>query len=193
MQGVIGEVRLFAGNFAPRTWAFCQGQLMAISSNTALFSIVGTTYGGDGRTTFKLPDFRGRNPLGTGTGPGLNTIALGSTGGIEDYNLTTLTMASHNHIINAGGLTGSVKLNCKNGAGDTDEPGGANVAQSENDAGDDFADAASASAYMGPAAVIFGGSVTMNLTGQGQSIDNIEPRMGLNYIICMTGIYPSRS
>ena len=193
MQGVIGEVRLFAGNFAPRTWAFCQGQLMAISTNTALFSIIGTTYGGDGRTTFKLPDYRGRDPLGTGTGPGLNTIALGATGGIEDYNLTTLTMASHNHIINASALTGSLKLPANSGAGDADSPSGASFAQKENNAGDDYADAASATSAMGPAAVIFGGSVTMDNFGQGQSVDNIEPRLGLNYIICMQGIYPSRS
>ena len=193
MQGVIGEVRLFAGNFAPRTWALCQGQLLAIASNTALFSIVGTTYGGDGRTTFKLPDFRGRDPLGTGTGPGLNTIALGATGGIEDWNMTTLTMGAHNHIINASTLSATVKLPCENGPGNTDGPTTAYFAQLENDAGDDWADASAATKVMGPAAVIFGGSVTMSTEGQGQSVDNIEPRLRLNYIICMQGIYPSRS
>lgn len=193
MNGVIGEVRLFAGNFAPRTWAFCQGQLLAISSNTALFSILGTTYGGDGRTTFKLPDYRGRNPLGTGNGPGLGDMALGAQGGIEEYQLNALTMASHTHIVNASQLTGSVSWRNANGSGDIDEPGNNNWAQAENDAGDDFASSAEATSLMGPAAVIMGGSVTLGNTGNGSSIDNIEPRMGLNYIVCMQGVYPSRS
>ena len=77
-EGMIGEVRLFAGNFAPRGWALCQGQLLAIRSNSALFSILGTTYGGDGRSTFGLPDLRGRVPVGTGTGPGLSNVRLGA-------------------------------------------------------------------------------------------------------------------
>ena len=76
-EGFIGEVKLFAGNFAPRGWALCQGQLLAINQNQSLFSIIGTTYGGDGRTTFALPDLRGRAPLGTGSGPGLTPVSLG--------------------------------------------------------------------------------------------------------------------
>ena len=82
-DGMIGEVRMFAGNFAPRTWAFCEGQLLPISSYQALFSILGTTYGGDGRTTFALPDLRGRVPVGTGNGPGLSPQRLGQRSGTE--------------------------------------------------------------------------------------------------------------
>ena len=87
MEPFIGQVMLFAGNFAPRGWAFCEGQLMAISSNAALFSILGTTYGGDGRTTFALPDLRGRVPIGPGTGPGLPTYRLGQRGGLANTQL----------------------------------------------------------------------------------------------------------
>ena len=74
MEGTIGEIRGFAGNFAPRTWSFCEGQFVSISANQALFSIIGTTYGGDGRTTFALPDLRGRTPISSGSGPGLSTV-----------------------------------------------------------------------------------------------------------------------
>lgn len=81
----LGEISLFAGNFAPRGWAFCDGQLLAISQNTALFSLLGTTYGGDGRTTFALPDLRGRVPLHPGTGPGLTARTLGESGGVEEH------------------------------------------------------------------------------------------------------------
>jgi microcystin-dependent protein len=95
----IGEVGLFANNFAPRGWAFCDGQLLPISENTALFSILGTTYGGDGRTTFGLPDLRGRTAIGEGTGPGLSNQHLGQKGGVEDVTLTGAQMASHDHTL----------------------------------------------------------------------------------------------
>ena len=95
----IGEIRMFAGNFAPRGWAFCDGQLLPISQNTALFSILGTTYGGDGRTTFGLPDLRGRVPVHAGRGPGLSDIRLGQKGGAETSTLTVANMPNHNHDI----------------------------------------------------------------------------------------------
>ena len=98
MEGTIGGIRGFAGNFAPRAWAFCEGQLIAIAQNTALFSILGTTYGGDGRTTFGLPDLRGRIPISAGTGPGLSTHKLGSRSGIEDVTLNILNLPNHFHL-----------------------------------------------------------------------------------------------
>ena len=102
-EAFIGEVKLFAGNFAPRGWALCEGQLLAISSNSALFSILGTTYGGDGRTTFALPDLRGRAPIAPGTGPGLPTIRLGDKSGNVSVNkgdgAKTLPTLSLNYII----------------------------------------------------------------------------------------------
>ena len=102
MEGTIGEIRMFAGNFAPRYWAFCQAQLISIASNTALFSILGTTYGGNGQTTFGLPDFRGRVAVGVGTGPGLSNVVLGEMGGSSTITLTTNNMPAHNHTATAG-------------------------------------------------------------------------------------------
>src|SRR6188472_303063 len=102
----IGMIVMFAGNFAPRNWAFCDGQLLSIAQNTALFSILGTTYGGNGQTTFALPDFRGRVAVGTGTGPGLSNISLGEVAGEASVTLISTQMPQHNHTIsgNAGGL-----------------------------------------------------------------------------------------
>eukprot|EP01060_Flectonema_neradi_P035489 TRINITY_DN6545_c1_g1_i1.p1 TRINITY_DN6545_c1_g1~~TRINITY_DN6545_c1_g1_i1.p1 ORF type:complete len:137 (+),score=29.09 TRINITY_DN6545_c1_g1_i1:32-412(+) len=97
VEGMLGEVRLFAGNFAPRSWAFCDGQLLPIAQNTALFSILGTTYGGDGVTTFALPDLRGRVPLGPRNGPGLSYRQLGQKGGEENHQLSVSEMPNHSH------------------------------------------------------------------------------------------------
>ncbi|MBD3756388.1 MAG: phage tail protein, partial [Gammaproteobacteria bacterium] len=93
----VGEIRMFAGNFAPRGWAFCDGQLLAVSQNDALFSLLGTIYGGDGRTTFGLPDMRGRIPVHQGSGPGLSPRRLGSKSGAETETLTVNQMPSHTH------------------------------------------------------------------------------------------------
>ena len=91
----IAEIRIFAGNFAPRSWAFCNGQLLPISQNTALFSLVGTTYGGDGRTTFGVPNLQGRAPMHAGNGPGLSSRRLGESGGVETVTLTETQMPNH--------------------------------------------------------------------------------------------------
>src|ERR1051325_7890057 len=97
----LGEIRLFAGNFAPRGYAFCNGQLLAISQNTALFSLLGTTYGGNGETTFALPDLRGRGPNRFGQGPGLANSVQGQIGGTENVTLLTGNLPAHNHTVNA--------------------------------------------------------------------------------------------
>jgi microcystin-dependent protein len=97
----VGEIRMFAGNFAPRGWSFCNGQLMAISQNSALFSLIGTIYGGDGRTTFALPDLRGRVPLHAGEAPGLSHYALGQRGGAEQVALSVEHLPNHNHALMA--------------------------------------------------------------------------------------------
>src|SRR5690606_18132066 len=98
MEEFIGVVKIFAGNFAPRGWAFCQGQIMSIAQNTALFSLLGTTYGGNGQTTFGLPDLRGRVAIGTGAGPGLTNIVGGQVGGLEKVTLTINELPAHTHV-----------------------------------------------------------------------------------------------
>ena len=189
MEGVLAEIRLFAGNFAPRNWAYCQGQLLSINSNQALFSLLGTTYGGDGRTTFGLPDLRGRTAVGAGHGPGLGNINLGQRSGVEWTYLTANQNAAHTHqvINNVSGIT---HIPCGD-AGDTDTCVGAYPAPKENNAGDDWTTAPNAN--MGPAAIQFGGSLTALPSGASQAINNRQPFLGMNYVICMQGIFPSRS
>jgi len=181
MEGTIGEVILFAGNFAPRNWAFCNGQLLAIASNTALFSILGITYGGDGRTTFALPDLRGRVPVSAGTGPGLSTHWLGSRSGTETVTLTHLQIPSHTHSAQS-----IIETPCYAGDGNEDTPAGNYLA---NDAGRPKEFNATADSYMAP----FKNFVTIGYTGGSQPHTNMSPYLTLNYIICLQGVFPSRS
>src|SRR5215212_9817165 len=107
MEGYIAEIRLFAGNFAPRGWAFCAGQILSIASNTALFSLLGTTFGGNGQTTFGLPDLRGRVAVGPGQGPGLPSYDLGQMAGETTHTLIINEMPAHNHQAQAAGNSGA--------------------------------------------------------------------------------------
>jgi len=168
----IAEIRIFAGNFAPRGWAFCQGQLFPISQNTALFSLVGTTYGGDGRTTLGLPNLQGRAPMHPGNGPGLTSRRLGERSGNETITLTDAQIPSHNHtmIINDG-VTGDSNL-----------PGGNVFAKSA---------VPTASVYSTVEPTIKGGELSS--VGEDQSHNNMQPFLGLYYIIALVGLYPSRS
>lgn len=173
----VAEVKIFAGNFAPRSYAFCNGQLLPIAQNTALFSLVGTTYGGDGRTTMGLPNLQGRAPMHPGHGPGLSTRRLGETGGVENVTLSVAQMPNHFHQAKvttqlateddpaddaylAAGKTGATKLYSKNSA----PFGGKLVA------------AAVPNAYAGP------GPHT-----------NMQPYQALNFIIALVGTYPPRN
>lgn len=178
MEGYfIAQVMLFAGNFAPRNWALCQGQLMAISENDALFALIGTTYGGDGRTTFALPDLRGRSPIGTGQGAGLSSFPLGAKGGINDVTLTTNNLAQHTH-----GATMSVAASTGNGTANT--PNQNVPANTPNPV---YAPAAGASAHLG------GVSATAGQTGGSQPVNVVQPYLAMNFVICLYGIFPSRS
>ena len=195
MEGTIGEVRLFAGNFAPRSWAFCEGQLLAISSNTALFSILGTTYGGDGRTTFALPDLRGRVPLGPGNGPGLTSYREGQKGGAETVTLNVTQMPSHNHATTNQNLSITLVGNSANGS--TADPGGKYLARSVKDEGrGNFEDIFTYSETQDntpiSGATISGQVTTLN-NGGNQSHTNMQPFLAIYYIICLQGIFPSRS
>jgi microcystin-dependent protein len=178
MEGYIGQLIMFAGNFAPRNWAFCQGQLMAISQNTALFSILGTTYGGNGVTTFGLPDLRGRVPVGTGQGPGLSNIILGEMSGEPTHTLISTEMPQHNHLIN-GNNSGLA-----NSAAPTSNSLGIGVVPSSNTPVNMYNNAAPNTALNAQSCGFAGGS---------QPHNNMQPYLGMNYIICLSGIFPSRN
>ncbi len=171
MEGTIAEIRLFAGTFAPRSWAFCNGQILSIASNTALFSLLGTTYGGNGTTTFALPDLRGRAAIHTGTGSGLSSRTLGQTGGAETVTLTAAQMPSHTHA-----------LLPSTGTPNTASPAGA------------FLPVGSSRIYAsaGPAGMALAGASIGN-AGSSLPHENMQPFLAVNYIICTAGIFPSRN
>ncbi len=192
MEGTIGEIRMFAGTFAPRNWAFCQGQLMAISQNTALFSILGTTYGGNGQTTFGLPDLRSRIPVGTGQGPGLSNISLGEVSGTETVTLLTTQMPAHTHTATAT-VTGTVTPKCFEDAGLGDDP--ANAFPAVSSAGNKIYTSAAQQpdAAMGSSPIAATATVTIGIAGNSQPVPIRNPYLGMNYIICIFGIFPSRN
>ena len=171
----IGEITLFAGNYAPRGWAFCQGQLLSIAQNTALFSILGTTYGGDGQTTFALPDLRGRAPIGPGQGPGLPPYYLGELGGEPTHTLIYPEMPAHSHAAQASGVAAG---------GTSASPGGGTWASST--ARDTLYSNAA------PDSPMAAGNITVGAAGNSQPHNNMPPYLGVNYIIALEGFYPSR-
>ena len=186
-EQLLGSIMLFAGNFAPRQWAFCDGQLLAISSNDALFSILGTTYGGDGRTTFGLPDLRGRRPIGPRHGPGLSDYRLGQRGGAEVVTLTTNQIPSHNHA-----AVGTVLAN--NADGNTNDPDGANFAVAKTTTPNATVDTSEyTNAGENVKMTANNAQVSIGNTGGSQYHINLSPFLGVNYIIATQGIYPSRS
>ncbi|AUS07364.1 phage tail protein [Tamlana carrageenivorans] len=192
-EGFIGEVKMFAGSFAPRNWAFCDGQLLSIAQNTALFAIIGTTYGGDGRTTFALPDLRGRAPVGVGTGAGLSTIKAGERSGKENITLNILNMPSHTHTATFTQTHGVSTIPAVADEANTDDPtnnklaipniGGANMLYSNA-----YSDATLANGITNVQ-----GIVTVSSNGGQQSFNNRNPYLGINYIICLFGTFPSRN
>lgn len=177
----IGQITMFAGNFAPRSWAFCNGQLLAIAQNSALFSVLGTTYGGDGRNTFGLPDLRGRVPIAPGQGPGLSPRNLGSRGGNESTTLTEANLPAHNHEITA-------TAKCKSTAGNSNDAVG-------NVWADDAGRASATFSSAPPDADMNANSIDAESqeTGGSQSFNNMQPYLAINYIIALQGTYPSRN
>lgn len=180
MEPLIGQIMMFAGNFAPRGWAFCEGQLLPISSNSALFSILGTTYGGDGRTTFALPDLRGRAPIQAGHGPGLSPVQLGEKAGAEEVTLTVSNMPNHSH-----------SLNASNAAGTSSNPAGNYPAVSQFQA-DRTSPVTQVNSYGNTPNAPMGAQAVGN-SGGSTPFKNRNPYLGVNYIIALVGIFPSRN
>ena|ERR1700748_3286523 len=178
-EELLGVIKMFAGNFNPRGYLLCQGQLLSIAQNTALFSILGTTFGGNGTSTFGIPDLRGRVPVGNGTGPGLSPIVLGEVGGQERVTLLTTNMPAHTHP-----LTGSVQMPVNDSAANVNSPVGSYLADT------------AANIYNNAAGIDFGAPLTNNLTigiaGGSQPFEIQSPYLGMNYIIAVQGIFPSR-
>ena len=171
----IAEVRIFAGNFAPRGWAFCDGQLLPVSQNTALFSLLGTVFGGDGRTTVGLPDMQGRAPMHTGRGPGLTSRRLGQKIGAETATLSVNQIPRHTHTLRSSNE-------------DAEEEGEKNPANGAT------ARMQSNQAIYGPASSLQAmASESIASRGGGDAHNNMQPYLALNYIIALVGLYPSRS
>jgi microcystin-dependent protein len=171
MEPFIGQIEAFGFNYAPKGWALCNGALLSIAQNSALFSLLGTVYGGDGITTFALPDLRGRVAINQGSSPGGRTYAMGQMGGQEQITLITPQMPSHSHVAIVHAL---------NGTPDSSEPGGAFLAE---------ADVYSTGA---PNTVMNAGSVTNAVAGGNQPHENMQPYLTINYCIALQGIFPSR-
>ena len=178
MEGTLAEVRMFAGNFAPRGWMLCQGQLLSIAQWTAVFALVGTTYGGNGQTTFGIPDFRGRTAFGTGSGPGLPSVDLGEMAGVPNTTLILTNLPFHNHT-----LSGAINMQANTDGVLNSDPTGRRLGP-----GNFFTSANADLTTMAPLV----STLTAGFTGSNQPFSNRSPYLGIQYIFCVEGIFPSR-
>jgi microcystin-dependent protein len=171
----LGEIRMVGFTFPPVGFAFCNGQLLAIAQNQALFALLGTTYGGNGTSTFALPDLRGRVPIHFGNGPGLSPYVQGQVGGTENTNILVTNLPSHAHTINAA-----------NGGANSSSPAGAFLGNAGLNATDQYYQTTASSQTTMNAAMV-------NTTGSGLPINNLQPYLVINMIIALQGIFPSRN
>jgi microcystin-dependent protein len=179
MEGIISEIRLFAGNFAPKFWAICAGQTLNINTNQALFSLLGTTYGGNGIQTFQLPDFRGRIAAGTGPAQGITQFPLGAKIGTNTVTATLSNLPLHTHA-----AQGSLTLKAFADTGDTGSASDASLASLPN-----LYSTATPDSALKPVTAV----ITIGQTGNNQPMSIQQPYLGLNYIICLQGLFPSRN
>ncbi|KXI30491.1 phage tail protein [Paraglaciecola hydrolytica] len=188
----LGQIQMVGFGFAPRGWAICDGQLLSIAQNTALFSLLGTTYGGNGQTTFALPDLRGRVAIQPGNGPGLSSYSWGQRGGVEHVTLTANQMPSHTHAATSTVSSISATLHGTDAAGDSATPSAnslasksrTNIYSSNAPDVDLHADSISVEATVG---------TTLTNTGGSQSHENRMPYLAIYHVIALQGIYPSRN
>lgn len=179
MEGTIGVITPWAANFAPLNWMFCAGQILSIAEYSPLYSLIGTTYGGNGTTTFALPNLCSRIPIGTGQGPGLTNRILGQPVGTSQNTLTTGQMAAHNHVLQIRSL---MPVNANNATASTPQ--------------NNFPGTSSASIYNSTPSsgskMPLAATVTVGVSGSSMPVENIQPVLCLNYVICVEGIWPSR-
>ena len=174
MEGTMATIMLFAGNFAPKNWAYCNGQIIAINQNTALFSLLGTTYGSNGVQNFALPNFQGRAAVGVGQGAGLSNVVLGEVAGSQNVTLTVNNLAAHTHPVTA-------TLGATSAAPNTDENNGAILAGTN----------IYAAGVNGQLAGV--SEAPSGTSGSSQPVSVQQPYLGMNFVICMYGIFPSRN
>lgn len=168
-EAYLGEIRFFSFGFPPKGWAFCNGQILAIAQNQALFSILGTTYGGNGTTTFALPNLQGRAPIHWGSGPGLPPVVLGQVGGQENHTLTGAETALHNHFLNAAAAPAANTLGLNN----------------------NFLGASTQNQYAaGSPTGQLAGETIPTPPGAGQPHNNMQPYLAINACICIVGVFP---
>lgn len=199
MDGYIGEIRGFAGNFPPQNWAYCQGQTLNINEYNALFALIGTIYGGNGSTTFMLPDLRGKAPVGAGQRPGFANYNQGISYGTETVVLTQNNLPIHNHQATAaltvtGTASGNITPKCSPDDGDQ-TPAIGNAPANFNNGyalpGDATGVMASFPASL-PVTGSVGGTIAISSTGGSQPVSIIQPSLAINWIICLNGLWPSR-
>lgn len=174
-QPMLGEIRLFAGNYAPVDWAICNGQSLNISENSALFTLLGTTYGGDGINTFNLPDLRGRVVIGRGQGTGLSNYILGQTGGTESFTVTAMNVPAHSHIVNIYNAVGNV-LTAQNNALAKNRTLDLNSTNK---------------GYTNNAPNTLLNVLSISAVGRNSNLENTQPSIGITHIIALYGVYPS--
>jgi microcystin-dependent protein len=181
MDPYMATIMLFAGNFEPVSWAYCNGRLMSISENSALFALIGTTYGGDGQVTFALPDLQGRAAVGTGQGPGRSHYDLGQMAGAESVTLTTLQLPAHTHTAQVIPTLGT-----SNSPANSDDPDASLLTATGSPF---YASGAAPAGHLGGVT----GNVTVQSSGGNAPFWKKEPYLALNYIIAVEGIFPSRN
>lgn len=189
----IGQISMFAGNFAPRGWAFCNGQLLSVSQHTALFSILGTTYGGNGQTTFALPNLQGRVPVHIGQSPDTSNYMLGEAGGVESVTLTISQMPAHSHQVTKSG-SGSLQV-AGTGSNALTTPSATNNILGASAAGGSPSAAIWSDELNDPVSLAnpINANFIVQLAGGSQPFSIRNPYLGMNFIIALEGLYPVRN
>lgn len=199
MDGTVGELRFFAASFAPRSWALCLGQIVAVQSNTALYSILGTTYGGNGTSTFALPNMAGRTPVGTGASPGTSTYVLGQQAGTPNVTLLIPNLPMHNHTATAtySGGSATVRINVVDNSNSLDAAGNYIGAEQNNSY---FTNGNVPLVPMATGALSVSlptapqiNTVTLGVTGGTTAHNNMQPYLALTCLICQSGTFPARN